>query len=145
MDRFFTFLKSNISSLISITKHVDRYLYLLIYGLFFLPTVVIADGSKELYPNDANETFIFLCTDKLDHCANPPISSGGQRTEFAVYDCGISDRLNFVINSTDEVVYVGFQWDYFNWGSDFDLVYRVKNSNGDIVVTETMVPTVGSG
>ena len=32
----------------------------------------------------------------------------GDRSQFATYDCDTLDRLYFIVNSTSEVVYLGF-------------------------------------
>jgi len=136
MNQIFTFFKSTSLYLKSINNNINRHIYLLIFGLFILPTTVLAEGSNEIYVGTFR-TGLFFCNDFLTHCGG-----NGDRTQFAIYECNKSDRLNFMVNSTDEIVYLGFNG---NIGSSWHIVYRIKDDNGIIVKDEETLPTSGNG
>ncbi|HJN06207.1 MAG TPA: hypothetical protein QF480_06295, partial [Bacteroidales bacterium] len=118
MNSLFTLFKSNLSYLVLFHRKFVSLLYLIIFGFLFLPTGVMAEGSKEIYIG-TNTTGLYFCNNFITQCDN-----NGNRTQFAIYDCDSLDRLNFVVNSNDEVVYMGFNGDDgFNW----HLVYRIKD------------------
>ena len=100
------------------SKKGYRYVSLITYAVFVVllaglfPINAIGEGTNELCANDTDETYLYLCNDFVDNCSG----SSGDRTNFAVYDCDEADRLNFVINSTDEVVYFGFNGDPNGFG-----------------------------
>jgi|GEM_PF-1693738 len=111
--------------------------FILLITICGIYSTTIAEGSKEVYVGNY-ETHFFFCSDSITHCNN-----GGDRSSFATYECDSLDRLCFNINSTDEVVYLGFNPD-FGWG-DVAGVYRIKDINGNIVKSEEIVPSSGTG
>ncbi|NQU31830.1 MAG: PKD domain-containing protein, partial [Bacteroidetes bacterium] len=133
MNSLFTFLNLRLLYFLSINKKIDRYLYILMFGILLFPSISKAEGSKEIYQG-AFATRLYLCSNFLTLCDN----FGGDRTQFAVYECTEEDRLYFNVYATDEVVYLGLK----GGGSlgNNKIVYRIKNLNGDIVLTETDFP-----
>jgi uncharacterized protein YkvS len=117
-------------------------LRLLLY-ILFLPTLLLGEGSNEIYVDKATaNTKLYFCNDFAGQCA----SGGGVRTQFAIYDSNEEDRLCFVTENADEIVYMGFKGDPNNgWGGDYKIVYRIKNSAGTIIVPEADLPTAGTG
>ena len=114
---------------------LSKYFSIFIFFLILIPSQVKAEGSKEIWIGD-DKQYLLLCTDFIGHCNN----GLGDRTQFAIYDCDSLDRLYFDIISTDEIVYLGF-----DHNNSFDVVYRIKNINGDIVKLEASLPTSGIG
>ncbi len=106
MNSFFTLFKSKLSYFNSTSKNVYRSIWFRIYSILIVllagvfPINAVGEGTNELCATDTDETYLYLCNDFDDHCGG----GGGDRTNFAVYRCSDEDRLNFVINSTDEVV-----------------------------------------
>jgi hypothetical protein len=89
----------------NIKSVLSKYLSIFFFLLLFLPSQVLAEGSKEIYIG-TNSTGLQLCNDFISHCSSSGVD---ERTQFAVYECDSSDRLNFIVNSTHEIVYLGFQ------------------------------------
>ncbi len=127
----------------SSSKNGYRYVSIITFAVFIVllasifPINAFAEGTNELCANDTDETYLQLCNDFITHC-----EAGGDRTNFAVYGCDRPDRLNFVINSTDEVVYFGFNGNPNGFGN---IVFRIKDMFGVVVYTETDIPTSGIG
>ncbi|MBC8319309.1 MAG: PKD domain-containing protein, partial [Bacteroidetes bacterium] len=135
MNQFLSFIKSKLLCLISLPQIINRNTYLLIYGIFFFPTLIMAEGSKEIYQG-TNETHLYLCSNFLTQCS----SMGGLRTQFAVYECDEQDRMNFSIFSNDEIVYIGLNGSV---GGGNKIVYRIKDEFGNIVAAEADFPLSG--
>lgn len=112
-------------------------------SLLLLPILGLSEGSNEVYVNKPNaNTMLYLCNDFAGQCSG----AGGLRTQFAVYDCVEEDRLYFVTENADEVVYFGFNGDpNEGWFDDFRIVYRIKDAAGNVVVPEADLPTAGAG
>ncbi|MCK4288041.1 MAG: hypothetical protein KAW86_02445, partial [Bacteroidales bacterium] len=122
----------------NIKSVLSKYLSIFFFLLLFLPSQVLAEGSKEIYIG-TNSTGLQLCNDFISHCSSSGVD---ERTQFAVYECDSSDRLNFIVNSTHEIVYLGFQGQNgFNW----HIVYRIKDIHGQIVKDEEPLPESGTG
>ncbi len=67
-------------------------------------------------------------------------------TNFAMYGCMVTERLNIHIANVGEKIYYGFGKVYdANQLQMFDMVYRIKDPNGNIVVSQSSVPTSGNG
>ncbi|MBL6944560.1 MAG: PKD domain-containing protein, partial [Bacteroidales bacterium] len=144
MDTLRTVFASVIKYLISSFKKIDRYILFLIYGIFFLPTVVMAEGSKEIYIGNLT-TGLYLCNDFVGHCGG-----NGDRTQFAIYDALDDDRLYFETLTNDEIVYMGFDGNPNNsgWpppGTNYGIVYRIMNEDGSIAQDQLDLPTSGFG
>jgi len=138
MNKSLQFLKNEsiISALISRLKVIVPLFFLL--GGFF-PNSANGEGTNELCANDNDETYLYMCNDFFNQCNQ-------NRTQFAVYNCNPDDRLNFSIESTNEVVYFGFKWQKYPNSSDFDIgVFQIKNSTGTIVYAETQIASSGTG
>ena len=132
MDQLLTFLKIKLQQLISFHSKIDQHIYLLIFGIFILPTVVLAEGSKEIYVGND------ICRLFLDGYNGPnPI-----HINFAVYDCLDSERLKIDVNSTDEIIYLGFNGQTY---PDRHIVYRIKDLDGTIVKPQKPLATAGTG
>ncbi len=111
--------------------------FIVLLGACF-PNHLKAEGSKELSHNNY-ATGLYICNDFINNCSG---FGGADRSHFAAYDCDSLDRLNFVVNNSSEVVYFGFQGE-----CDFSahIVYRIKDSNGNIVQPQQDLPTSGTG
>ncbi len=119
------------------TKQLPYYkLIFIILSLLIFNSSAIAEGSKDIYIG-TNETHLYLCSDSISHCAG----TGGDRSLFATYVCDSLERLCFHINSTNEIVYLGFNPDA-GFGDNI-VVYRIKDAFGNIVKTQEAVPTSG--
>ncbi len=132
MDQLLTFLKIKLLQQTSIHSKFNRHIYLLIFGIFILPTVVLAEGSKEIYVGTNNTKLLI----------DSWFSGGNSYINFAAYDCLDSERLKIDVNSTDEIIYLGFDGEDF---SDRHIVYRIKDLDGNIVKPEEPLPTAGIG
>ena len=117
---------------------IHKKIALLSFYLFLINSLVFAEGSKEIYIGGYS-THFYLCNDSINHCN----SGGGDRSLFATYGCDSLDRLNFFVNSTNEVVYLGFNAS--GSGGSAHVVYRIKDINGNTVKTEEAVPVSGVG
>ncbi|MFA5419807.1 MAG: hypothetical protein WC341_15245, partial [Bacteroidales bacterium] len=107
--------------------------------LGFFPNQAIGEGSKELYVGNNGGTRLYLCNDFLQHCNGP--WGSGDRSQFAVYGCDSLERLYFIINSPNEIAYMGFR------GGDNGIVYRIKKTNGTTagqpIQAQTNLPGIG--
>ena len=90
-----------------------------------------AEGTKEIMPYDT-------CLSRLN--LEPSF------TNFAMYGCTPEERLNIRIANIGEKIYYGFG-DILdaNQMPTYDLYYRLKDPNGNIVVSQAAVPTSGTG
>lgn len=117
---------------------------ILIPTLFCLVYIqVLAEGSKELNPSvtgNTPSTTLFLCNDFLNQCNGPP-SWSGNRTQFAIYNCGETERLYLAIQSVHELVYLGFQGS----GSTATtrIVFRISDLTGVLAFPEQNLPLTG--
>lgn len=67
-------------------------------------------------------------------------------TNFAMYGCLTTERLNIHIANVGEKIYFGFGKVFDgNQIQMYDLVYRIKDPNGNIVVSQNSVPSSGTG
>ena len=102
-----------------------------------------SEGTKQLNTNNVESTALYLCNDFAGHCT----SLNGDRSQFATYNDDQSaddvDRLYFVTTSSAEAVYLGFKGGGITSARHID--YRIKDFAGNIVFTETPLPTSGTG
>jgi len=113
---------------------------LLLFALL-LPNLLFSEGSKEVWRNLPNHTtWLYLCNDLVGHCAG---FGGDPRSNFAVYGCEPDERMYFITESADEVIYFGFNGDPDQ--SNAEIKYRIKNEFGAIVLGETDLPLIGPG
>ncbi len=113
----------------------------LLLSLLLLPLFVFPEGSKEVWRNLPNHTtWLYLCNDLTNHCQG---FGGDPRSNFAVYGCEPDERLYFIAENSDEVVYIGFQGDPDQAG--WHIAYRIKDEFGTIVQAEANLPTAGTG
>ncbi|PIQ35293.1 MAG: hypothetical protein COW63_00960, partial [Bacteroidetes bacterium CG18_big_fil_WC_8_21_14_2_50_41_14] len=131
--RLFTYIKQQVAQRIT-----TRSLFIVVLFMAGLvPDKVVGEGSDELCAMLNGETHLYLCNDFITNCNQ-------NRSHFAVYGCNVEDRLNFVIQSSSEIVYFGLNWQ--NYGGNFDnVVFRVKNNLGVPVFPETNIPSSGIG
>ncbi len=67
-------------------------------------------------------------------------------TNFAMYGCLATERLNIHIANVGEKIYYGFGKVFdANQLQMTDMVYRIKDPNGNIVVAQSAIPTSGTG
>lgn len=118
-------------------------LVLLQLTVFYNIQTARCEGTKELNQNSFSSTRIYICNDFSAHCT----SGYGVRSNFAAYDntqsAADEERLYFVTQNADEVVYMGF-----NAGdvpASCHIVYRIKNIAGTVVQAEQPLPTSGAG
>ncbi len=116
----------------------------LLFLLLFLPTILSAEGTKEVWLNLPNHTtWLYLCNDLTNHCGG---FGGDDRSNFAVYDCDADERLFFITETADEIVYMGFNGDPGSIPPDnYKIVYRIRDEFGTIVQAEADLPTAGAG
>ncbi|MBU2556123.1 MAG: PKD domain-containing protein, partial [Bacteroidetes bacterium] len=107
----------------------------------FVPQESFGEGSNELSVTTGLTQF-YLCNDFLGGCN----TGSGVRTNFAIFGCSEKDRLNFTIESPDELVYMGFKGDANSSGfNPRHIEFRIKNSVGTVVYTQQNLPTSGIG
>lgn len=106
------------------------FLSFIVYSLLII-TSSFAEGTKQIKPtvNDSGRIEIM-----------------NSFSPFALYDCPPEYRLYISICNPGEIIYYGFGriFDYYQY-QQFDVVYRIKDPNGNIVVPETPIPTSGNG
>ncbi|MCK5765921.1 MAG: hypothetical protein KAH26_08050, partial [Bacteroidales bacterium] len=113
----------------------------LLLFLLLLPQLTFAEGTKEVWRDlPDHTTWLHLCNDLADHCAG---FWGNPRSNFAVYDCDQDERMFFITENTDEIVYIGFSGDPDYPGAK--IVYRIRDELGFIVQAEADLPTAGAG
>jgi len=113
----------------------------LLLFLLLLPNLLFSEGTKEVWRDLPNHTtWLHLCNDLADHCVG---WFGDPRSNFAVYDCDPDERLFFITENSDEVVYIGFDGDPDFPGAK--IVYRIRDELGAIVQAEADLPTAGTG
>lgn len=67
-------------------------------------------------------------------------------TNFAMYGCLATERLNIHIANAGEIIYYGFGKVFdATQVQIYDLVYRIKDPNGNIVVAQSSIPSSGTG
>jgi len=67
-------------------------------------------------------------------------------TNFAMYGCLSTERLNIHIANVGEKIYYGFGKVFDSEQLQmYDLLYRIKDPNGNIVVAQSSVPSSGTG
>ena len=100
---------------------------------------VLAEGTKQLMPTDTSNGWFYIRKDWSD---------------FALYNAGENYRLYIHIEDTSEVIYYGFgiakTKSVSIGGSSItssydDVVYRIKDPDGNIVVAESSTPEVSPG
>ncbi|NQV01875.1 MAG: hypothetical protein HQ542_04470, partial [Bacteroidia bacterium] len=119
-------------------KFFSCFRYILIFLFFYISFQGFPEGSKQIWI-DNHETNLYLCNDFINQCNN----GNGDRTQFAIYDCEPADRLYVVTASNNETVYLGFQGS--GTGFNNHIVYRIKDTAGNIVRAEEDLPTSGTG
>jgi gliding motility-associated-like protein len=104
---------------------------LVLFYLIFSNISVKAEGTKEIMPYDT-------CLSRLN--LEPTF------TQFAFYGCQPAQRLNIHIKTAGEKIYYGFGKVFSaNQVQSYDLYYRIKDPNGNIVVNQSSIPTSGTG
>jgi len=104
--------------------------------VFFILSVfsfkeTVAEGTKEIMPYDT-------CISRL--------SFSSLISQFAVYGCTPEERLNIHIANVGEKVYYGFGDAYdYNQYVVTDMVYRIKDPNGNVVVNQTNISSLVAG
>ena len=95
--------------------------------LLLAPFILLAEGTKQLRPTQADFGFI--------NVFDTPNNLGEERT-FALYTSTDDTRLNIrITDPANEVICIGFQTDNTD-----DMYYRIKDPNGNIIVPETLIP-----
>ena len=113
----------------------------LLLFILLLPNILFSEGSHEVWRDLPNHTtWLYLCNDLTGHCGG---FGGDTRSNFAVYGCSPDERLYFITEDANEVVYLGFQGDPDQPGAH--IVYRIRNQFGTIVQAEQNLPTAGTG
>jgi gliding motility-associated-like protein len=108
------------------------YAYLFLLSLLIVNIgSVYSEGTKNIMPNG---TYIGR------------LNFEPSFTNFAMYGCLTTERLNIHIANVGEKIYYGFGKVFdANQIQMYDLVYRIKDPNGNIVVNQTSVPSSGTG
>jgi len=124
-----------------------RKFYLISAGLFlvyfFISFQGFSEGTKQLNIGCSGNmsTNLYLCNNFTNHCN----TTGGVRSEFAVYDAtrsgGANDRL-YLVTQANEIVYMGFQGAPPN---NTKIVFRIKDATtNNIVLAEQDLPIASS-
>jgi len=93
-------------------KH--KFKHLLLSAILVMSiNIIFAEGTKQVRPNEED----FGSLELMDGWGNP----------FALVDCPENNRLNVNINNVGEKIYFGFNQ------VDFDVEYRIKGPNGEVV------------
>ncbi len=102
-----------------------------LFILLFLSIFTHAEGTKQLQPTPVSHGRVQLM---------PYVS------DFAMYNATHEHRLHISICNQGEKIYFGFGYikDY-DGVIQYDVMYRIKDPNGNIVVGPAPVPTSGSG
>ncbi|MDP2723554.1 MAG: PKD domain-containing protein, partial [Bacteroidales bacterium] len=136
--QLFTYIKQQAA--LRITTRSLFIIVLFMAGL--IPDKAIGEGSKELSVTGSGLTQFYLCNDFSEGCN----TGTGIRTQFAIFGCSENDRLNFTIESPDEVVYMGFDGEPNSSGfNPRHIEFRIKNSIGLTVYAQQSLPTSGIG
>ncbi len=102
-----------------------------ILAFFFMPLMVLAEGTRQLTPSSTDNGHIQI------------FDNNTLTRPFATFDCPEEHRLNFTICNLGEKVYFGFRQD------DKDVHFRIKDPDGEFVLingnTINPVPTSGAG
>lgn len=101
-----------------------RQLLFTFFSLLFFQSLLLAEGTKQIRPNEADKGYLIL---------DP------QWSPFATYDCPADLRLMISVCNPGEKIYFGLNQ------SNGDVKFRIKDSNGNIVFNEQNVPTSGAG
>lgn len=106
-------------------------LVILLFSQFVSPQNIFAEGTRNIMPN----------SNYIGRLNFEP-----SFTNFAMYGCLPSERLYIHIANVGEVIYYGFGkvFDASQYEM-YDLVYRIKDPNGNIVVAQSNVPSTGIG
>ncbi len=139
MRQLYSNLKARLLGKYSRCNRSCYYMFLLCFVLIIFPTIIFAEGSKEIYVN-TDAQGLLLCNNSATHCN----SGNGDRSQFATYNSDSLDRLNFVVNSSNETVYLGFRGmnvSTYSW----HIVYRIRDEQGNVVKAESSLPTSGVG
>ncbi len=125
-------LLKNVLNLTSITITFWIYNIAIIALLIFTTNIQLkAEGTKEIMPYDT-------CLSRINLEPN--------FTNFAMYGCTPDERLNIRIANIGEKIYYGFGNIFdANQILTYDVYYRIKDPNGNIVVSQAAVPTSGTG
>jgi gliding motility-associated-like protein len=120
----------NITKLLAIlNRKISFYLFFVVLSFFSLS--IQAEGTKEIMPNSN-----FIGRLNLE----PSF------TNFALYGCTPAERLNIHIANSGEKIYFGFGPVYDALQTiKTDLVFRIKDPSGNVVVTQTSLPAGGMG
>ena len=119
--------KLHISYIISFSW---SFVFLMLFSIYGT-NKTMAEGTNEIMPYDT-------CLSRLNL---EPSFSG-----FAMYGCLPKERLNIRIANIGEKIYYGFGNIYDgNQDPQFDLYYRIKDPNGNIVVNQAFIPTSSNG
>ena len=106
-------------------------LFLIVLISYFITNTIFAEGTKQLQPTPLSYGRLQIM---------PDIST------FAIFNATQEHRLHISICNSGEKIYYGFGYIKNSTGDiQYDVVYQIKDPNGNIVVGPTPVPTSGSG